>query len=346
MPTAWGHAPAEFLARVMNIANGDFVNIDVHNHIIPQAVLDLVEEEPRYGVTIRDNHWESRNIGKFPLVDAWREPSAKLREMDSKELDGAVLSAAPKPLYYYELPLQDQLRMAKAFNRAAAGFCKGHEDRLRWMAHVPLTFPEVAADLLTEARGLGAVGVEIGTSAAGHRLDEPMFEDFWGRLESLEMPVFLHPAYESEAPENNVYAIGQVIGLLSEVTNTLQRLICGRVLDRHPRLQIVAALGGGYFPYSVGRLRHYTTWRPELAGAPADPWSYVGQVKFDSHLHDPVALRFLVEKAGPGNVLIGTDCSFPSCTPSPMAELREALGDDTAAIKAVAEANAYELFWR
>ena len=76
----------------------------------------------------------------------------------------------------------------------------------------------------------------------------------------------------------------------------------------------------------VGRLRQYTTWlRPELESAPADPWSYVGQLKFDTHLHDPVALRFLVEKAGSGNVLIGTDCSFLSCTPSPMGELREAL---------------------
>jgi aminocarboxymuconate-semialdehyde decarboxylase len=322
------------------------VNIDVHNHIIPRAVLDLVGGEAAYGVTIDGEHWQSRNIGMFPLVDAWRDPSAKLREMDGKELDGAVLSAAPKPLYYYELPLRDQLRMAQVFNRSAAEFCAGHEDRLRWMAHVPLTFPEVAADVLAEAHGLGAVGVEIGTSAGGHRLDEAIFDVLWDRLEALRIPVFLHPAYESEAPENGSYAIGQVIGLLSEVTNTLQRLICGRVLDRHPGVQIVAALGGGYFPYAAGRLRHYTTWRPELAGAPADPWSYVGQVKFDSHLHDPVALRFLVEKAGPGNVLIGTDCSFPSCTPFPMAELKEALGDDAAAIKAVAEVNAYEMFWK
>jgi aminocarboxymuconate-semialdehyde decarboxylase len=322
------------------------MNIDIHNHIIPRAVLDLVNEDPIYAVQIRDNKWQSRNIGVFPLIDAWHQPAAKLREMDSKELDAAVLSAAPKPLYYYELPLRDQLRMAQTFNRSAAEFCADHADRLRWMAHVPLTFPEVAADVLTEARDLGAVGVELGTSAAGHRLDEAMYDALWGRLESLGMPVFLHPAYESQAEENNAYALGQVIGLLSEVTNTLQRLICGRVLDRFPGLQIVAALGGGYFPYSAGRLRHYTTWRPELAGAPADPWSYVGQLKFDTHLHDPVALRFLVEKAGSGNVLIGTDCSFPSCTPAPMTELREALGGDTAAIKAVAEANAQAMFWK
>jgi len=322
------------------------MNIDIHNHILPTEVRELVQSEPGYGVTVKDNQWTSANIPAFPLVPAWHDVDAKLKEMDSKELDGAVLSAAPKPLYYYELPLAPQTRMAEVFNRAAAKFCAGHEDRLRWMAHVPLTFPEHAAQVLTEATELGACGVQLGTSAADHRLDEPRFDVLWDRLEALGIPVFLHPAYESDATENKPYALGQVIGLLSEVTNTLQRLISGHVLDRHPRLRIVAALGGGYFPYSVGRLRHYTTWRPELADSPADPWSYVGQLKFDTHLHDPIALRFLIEKAGAENVLIGTDCSFPSCTPAPMEELREALGDNVAAIKSVSETNAFEMFWQ
>jgi aminocarboxymuconate-semialdehyde decarboxylase len=322
------------------------MNIDVHNHILPTQVIELVQREPVYGVTINNAHWKSRNISEFPLIPAWHDPVEKLKEMDSKELDGAVLSAAPKPVYYYELPLRPQLAMAQVFNRSAAEFVVGYEDRLRWMAHVPLAFPDLAAEVVAEAAEMGAAGVQLGTSAAGHRLDEPEYDVLWDRLEQLGMPVFLHPAYESTAPENSDYSLGQVIGLLTEVTNTLQRLICGHVLDRHPGLNIVAALGGGYFPYSVGRLRHYTTWRPELADAPQDPWSYVGQIKFDSHVHDPVALRFLIEKAGSANVLIGTDCSFPSCTPAPMAELRLALGDDASAIAAVAETNALEMFWK
>jgi aminocarboxymuconate-semialdehyde decarboxylase len=110
-------------------------------------------------------------------------------------------------------------------------------------------------------------------------------------------------------------------------------------------LNVVAALGGGAFPYNVGRLRHYITWVPALSDSPKDPWSYVGQIKFDTHLHDPLALRFLIEKAGPENVLIGTDCSFPSATPEPVRELRDALGDDDASFAMVAETNAMELFW-
>lgn len=321
------------------------MSIDIHNHAIPPGVLDLVAAKPVYGVTISDGIWSSKNIGTFPLLAAWHEPDGKLREMDGKELDRAVLSVAPKPLYYYELGLPEQLEMARTANSGLAAFCTGHEDRLRWMAHLPLAFPEEAAKVMREALERGASGVELGTSAAGKRFDDPVFEVLWSELESLGVPVFLHPAYESEGPENDGFAIPSVLGLPYETTNAIHRLIYGGVLDRHPNLRIAAALGGGIFPYVAGRMRHYATFRPELEGAPPDPWSYVGQIKFDSHTHDPVALRFLVDKAGAENVMVGTDCSFLSCTPEPMAELRAALHDRPGAFEAVATANAEAMFW-
>jgi hypothetical protein len=46
-----------------------------------------------------------------------------------------------------------------------------------------------------------------------------------------------------------------VVGLGVEVTVTLERMIYKGVFDRHPSLTIVAALGGGFFPYNAGRLR-------------------------------------------------------------------------------------------
>lgn len=322
------------------------MTIDIHNHVITTEVIDLVRQESIYGVDLDRDSWQSKNIGRFPLVDAWTDPDAKLREMDSKELDKAVLSAAPKPLYYYELELEPQVRMASVANAGMAAFCEGHDDRLRWMAHVPLAFAEEAARVAAQAAEVGAVGVEIGTSAAGRRLDDPYYDVFWEQLESLSMPVFLHPAYESAGPENEGYGLGGVIGLLYEVTNALQRMVCGHVLDRHKGLIIIAALGGGFFPYSAGRLRHYSSWLPALADAPADPWSYVGQIKFDTHLHDPVALRFLIAKSGPENVMIGTDCSFLSATPAPMSELQQAVGEDLRAMELVSTANAADIFWR
>ncbi|HEY4226485.1 MAG TPA: amidohydrolase family protein [Pseudolysinimonas sp.] len=317
---------------------------DIHNHVIPKAVLDLVVNDSAYGVKVTDGVWTSTNQGPFPLVDAWHSVDAKLREMDEKELDRAVLSVAPKPLFFYDLPLDKQQKVAEVANAAMAEFCAGHEDRLRWMAHVPLGFPETAAEVLTAAVDAGACGVELGTSARGRMMDDPAYEVLWDTIGPLDLPVFLHPAYESSEPRTQGLGLDGVLGLPYEITNALQRLIAGGILTHHKRVKIVAALGGGYFPYIAGRLRHYSSFVAELAGAPADPWGFVGQIKFDSHLHDPEILRFLIERAGTENVLIGSDCSFLSASPHPVGELREALQGDQQAFVAISDTNA-EPFW-
>jgi aminocarboxymuconate-semialdehyde decarboxylase len=317
---------------------------DVHNHAIPQVVLDLITSDPAYEVAIVDGVWSSRNQGPFPMLDAWTSPEAKLAELDSKGLDRAILSVAPKPLFFYDLPLDKQLVVTEVSNHGLAEFCSGHEDRLGWMAHVPLAFPEQAAEVVRAAVAMGARGVELGTSAMGRRLDDPVYEVLWDAIGPLDLPILLHPAYESTGPEAQGYGLAGVLGLPYEITNSLQRLICGHVLDRHPRLRIIATLGGGFFPYIIGRLHHYSTYVPELADAPRDPWSYVGQIKFDTHLHDPVALRYLIERAGIDNVLVGTDCSFLSQTGDPIRELSDAVDGDADAVRKIAESNA-EPFW-
>jgi aminocarboxymuconate-semialdehyde decarboxylase len=322
------------------------MSTDVHNHAIPRRVLDLVCSDSRYGVTVTNDVWHSANISDFPLVPAWHDADAKLQEMDGKELDRAVLSAAPKPLYFYELDLEPQARVAQETNIGLAEMCVGHEDRLRWMAHVPLGFPGEAAKMLREAASRGAAGAQIGTSAAGRRLDDASFDEFWSAVDELGMPIFLHPAYEKQIPEYATFKLGVVVGLPVEVTVAVERLICARLFDRYPHVNIVAALGGGFFPYNEGRLRHYISQGAGLADAPAEPWSYVGRLKFDSFLHDVPALEFLIKKAGAANVMIGTDCSFRSATAAPVADVRLATDGDDAAFKQVSETNADDFFWR
>jgi aminocarboxymuconate-semialdehyde decarboxylase len=160
------------------------------------------------------------------------------------------------------------------------------------------------------------------------------------------MPVFLHPAYEQQIPEYATFKQGVVVGLPAEVTVAVERLICARLFDRYPNVNVVAGLGGGFFPYNEGRLRHYISQGAELAGAPTDPWSYVGRLKFDSFLHDVPALEFLIKKAGSSNVMIGTDCSFRSGTPTPVADVRAATNGNAAAFEQVTETNAHDLFWQ
>jgi aminocarboxymuconate-semialdehyde decarboxylase len=194
---------------------------------------------------------------------------------------------------------------------------------------VPLQDEARAVAVLEDAASGGAVGVEVGTSVAGAPLDA--LEAFWAAAERLGLPVMLHPAYTNPHPLLQDFYLENVIGFPLETTIALERLICAGTLDRYPELRVVGLHAGGYFPWQAGRLRHARTVRPELASSPADPWSYLGQILLDPITHDTRALRYLVERVGADNLVLGTDLPFDMATPDPLGALRAACDEDTVA---------------
>ena len=317
------------------------MKIDTHNHAIPDPALDLLRKEKVYRVTIDGDRVQGGNHVGYRLLPSFVDPAAKLAELERGGLEGAVISAAP-PTLYYEVEAEAGEAMCLAMNEGLAEFCSRSPDRLRWMAHVPMQAPERAAVILAEAAGAGCVGVEVGSSIAGRRLDEPEFRPFWAQAEALELPVMIHPAYNQPHPGLEPWYLQNVIGNMLETTIAVERLICAGVLDEHPGTRVLAVHAGGYFPYQAGRLRHARAVRPELSGAPEDPWSYRGQVLADTISHDRDALRFLVAKMGAENVVMGTDLPFDMATPHPMAALSEAVDAKTA--HQIAEDNPARLF--
>lgn len=317
------------------------MTIDVHNHVIPPAALELFERDPRYEVRIEDGRWKGGVHVDFELGKSFLEPAEKLRELDGNGIGTAIVSAAP-PLFYYHLDDELGDGMAEAVNRGLAEFAAAGEGRLRWLAVVPLQNAARAAEVLAQAAAAGAVGVEIGTSVAGQPLDEPRFDVFWAAANELRSPVFIHPAYNAAHPRLDQFYLDNVIGNMLETTIAAERLICAGILDRHPELRILLAHSGGYFPYQAGRLRHARGVRPELSVAPADPWAYLDRLWFDTITHDAIALQFLVDRVGADRVVFGTDLPFDMAPPTPVDEVRDALWDG--AFTAATETNPKALF--
>jgi aminocarboxymuconate-semialdehyde decarboxylase len=295
-----------------------------------------------YRVTIEDDYFRGGNWEDFRLRPLFTDPIAKINQLEEKGLDGAVVSAAPKPLFFYEVDERDGVALCEATNLGLAEFCLVKPDRLRWMAHLPMQAPRRAVRVLEAAVDGGCIGVMVGTSIAGRRLDEPEFEPFWAAAEGLGMPVNIHPGYDQAAPGLEPYFLGSIIGNLVETTTALERLICANVFDRHPSVKVLVNHAGGFFPYAAGRLRHSMTNRPELSDSPADPWAYLPQIWFDSITHDVAALRYLIERVGAGQVVVGTDMPFDVAPPHPLEDLIEAGGNEVAA--QIAEQNVASLF--
>ena len=82
------------------------------------------------------------------------------------------------------------------------------------------------------------------------------------------------------------------------------------MLDRHPRLRICAAHGGGYLPYYTGRSDHAHRVREDSRSCARPPSHYLRDLWFDSVVHDPVTLRHLIDRVGAGQVVLGTDYPF------------------------------------
>jgi aminocarboxymuconate-semialdehyde decarboxylase len=310
---------------------------DIHNHAVPDSVVQFFERESAFGLTVTgDRHLSGGPEGEYELEPAFYDADAKVANLEHHGLEAAIVSLDP-PFFYYDVEPDDATRLSALVNEGLSEMCAQRPDRLRWMATVPLQDPERAAAILREAKGAGCVGVEIGTSTGDRRLDDPVFEPFWTEAESLGLPVMLHPAYQHAHPGFDGYHLTNVIGNMLETTIAIERLIMAGVLDRHPEVTIVIVHSGGYFAYQQGRLRHARTVRPYPDSAPSDPADYFGRVRFDCLTHDRQALDFLLSRVGVENVLMGTDLPCDMATPAPWDDLVAVAGEERA--RAVAEAN-------
>jgi aminocarboxymuconate-semialdehyde decarboxylase len=317
------------------------VFIDVHNHVIPAAVLQLAGQDGRLGLSAAGGEFRSPNHVPFPLLPAFHSPQEKLADLASRGLWGAVISPAPV-LFGYDLAVGAAVALCQASNEGMAQFCAEAPDRLHWLANLPMQAPPDAARMFAEASAAGAVGAAIGTSIAGRRLDEPEFTVFWQQADAMALPVLIHPAFNCSHPALDQWYLQNAIGNPLETTITVERLICAGVLASYPRVRLVLMHGGGFLPYQTGRLVHARRVRPELADAPVNAWDFFDRLYFDTITHDTQALRYLVARAGLAHVVLGTDLPFDMALASPVATLTEALTE--AEIQAVAVTNPRRLF--
>lgn len=317
------------------------MRIDCHNHVMPRSALELLREST-YGMKVEHEALVSKRHAPIPLVHAFTDPEAKLEELGSKGIDGAIISINP-PLFAYDAPARLGEELCRAANQGMAEFCAADPQRFHWMAHVPLQEPELALTVLRDAVSAGCVGVAVCSLVGNQRTDSEQFEPFWDGIDELAIPVFVHPGESNPAyPGLHDYFLQNVIGNLLETTIAVERFICSGLFDRHPDLRLLLPHGGGYFPYQSGRLRHAQTVRPELASHGRAPASYASQIFVDTVTHDTSALKYLTERMGPMNVVLGTDLPTPMADGSIVRTLEETVGPEQ--FKAITEDNVTRLF--
>jgi aminocarboxymuconate-semialdehyde decarboxylase len=286
--------------------------VDVHAHAVPSAlVAELAAGRVRFPhiAVERAGSGHTLAFGGGPptrpiaagltdagLRDAWLTGQGIARQVVGGWLD----------IFGYELPGGEGADWAVALTEALIGLAAA-DDRLIPLATVPLQDPARAAAALHEPPAAGLPGIMIATRAGERELDDLALTPFWEAADAAGAVVYLHPGFSGSAR----YAdFGLVNGLarVEDSTVTLARLLYAGVPARYPGARLVAAHGGGALPYVLGRLVRNHVINP---GSTADPLESFARLYFDSVVFEPAVLEFLVARAGPDRVLLGSDYPFP-----------------------------------
>jgi aminocarboxymuconate-semialdehyde decarboxylase len=293
--------------------------IDLHTHILPEDWPDL-KERYGYGGWLQLEHHKPccarmQVDGTFfreIQSNCW-DPEVRMSECDEVGVQMQVLSTVPVMFSYWAKP-QDTHDLSRILNDHIAELVREWPDRFAGLGTIPLQDTTLAIRELERLTGeLGLAGVEIGTHLDGRNLDDPGIVEVLEAAQELGACVFVHPWDMLGRDRMPEYWLPWLVGMPTETAIAISSMIFGGVFDRLPDLRIAFAHGGGSFPFTLGRMDHGFDVRPDLCATKIDrpPSTYLDRFYIDSLVHDPAALRFLVDLHGEQRIAMGSDYPFP-----------------------------------
>lgn len=321
------------------------IKIDVHSHIIPNNILDLIRDQGHgFDTEIQNRsgqNWVVHKQGyQYPLLREFYDADQKLYDMESMGIDFTVLSPAP-PMFMYWIDSNLAATFAREVNEGSSSFVESNPNQFLSFATIPLQDPKAAIKEIEYAFSLpGLCGVEIGTTIEGQTLDDLRFDDFFSLCEQLDWPIFLHPYYVGDKSGLSNYYLTNLIGNPLDTTLAAASLIFGKVLDNHPNLRILLAHGGGYLPYQIGRLDHGYEVRKESSTCAQKPSKYLNQFFYDSVTFEGQSLSYLIQTSGDTQVVLGTDYPFDMGENDPVGLLSTAIQHNDTLMNQITHNNA------
>ncbi len=326
--------------------------IDVHAHYVPPQLIEAIGAYGKdIGVRLQGSppalHFDY-GFKVRPFFPRLIEPVAQRRAwLDEQGIALQIVGTWPD-IFAYGLAIDACVLWHRMLNDTLAEWCAANSDRFAWICSVPLIDAGAAAEELERAVGLGARGVIISANIENVNLGELALDPFWEKAQALGIAVLIHPVLVGSAPRAAKFGLAQIAQYTFDTTLGIGSLLMSGVLDRFPRLRLVLSHGGGAYPYLAGRFdvmhrRMDRAAQGDVAVKP--PSAYAQQMTYDSIVHAPKALQFLIDVAGLDNVVLGTDYSFTPADMEPLALLRSA-GLSAAEIDTIADVNPRRVFGR
>ena len=329
--------------------------IDVHAHYVPPQLIAAIKSQgDAIGVKFApfDGGKEALQFDYGfkvrPFFPRLVEPVAdRLKWMDEQRIDHQIVGTWPD-IFGYGLPVPQCIAWHRMLNDTLAEWTADNAKKFSWISSVPLTDADASAAELERSAGMDAIGVIISANIENVNLGEIALDPFWRKAEAMGLPVLIHPVYSVPTKRVDKFALAQIALYTYDTTLGAGSLLMSGVMDRFPGLKLLWSHGGGTFPYLAGRfdVMHKRMDKAQQKNVAAKtPSAYATQMHYDSIVHAPKALRFLIDIAGIGNIHLGTDYSFPPADMEPL-DLLKAAGLSTADSEAISDGNPRRLFTR
>jgi aminocarboxymuconate-semialdehyde decarboxylase len=352
MPTQWnkyGPTAARQHGRPGREMRPNSITVDMHSHVAVPRAFEFVKPHLDLA-TIPLAHFstpetkalnQQQDTERTPRMVGYDE---RLSDLDAMGID-LQLVMPPPPQCYYTVPLDIAVPAAQMVNDGIAEYCGRKPDRFVALGTVPMPDgKEAAKELERCVKKLSFKGVQILTNVAGRELSDPAYAPFWQKAEELGALVLLHPNGFTEATRLTRYYFNNVIGNPFETTLALHYLIFDGVLERHPKLKILAVHGGGYLAAYSGRIDHAWGARSDChADLPHPPTTYLKRIYFDTVVFTPYQLVELVRVFGSDHIVMGTDYPYDMGEYDPIGHVAGVTEFDEATRAAIVGGNAKKL---
>jgi 2,3-dihydroxybenzoate decarboxylase len=199
----------------------------------------------------------------------------RLGEMDRHGVEIMILSLNA-PAVQAIPDKKRAIEVAKKANDFLAEQVAKNPKRFRAFAALPMQDPEQATREYERCvKQLGFVGAlvngfsQIDDPKSAVYLDQPQYWVFWGVVEKLGYPFYLHPRnplpHMAQIYDGHPWLMGPTWAFGQETAVHALRLMGSGLFDKYPGLKIVLGHLGEGLPYSMWRVDHRNGWTLDVA---------------------------------------------------------------------------------
>lgn len=226
------------------------MRIDAFTHIVP---------------TVYRAELASRGID-HELSDAWRRseplinPLLRIEIMDETEIDLQVLTLATPPPDHLAQTDEDASALCQVANDGIADIVRDHPGRFIGVGTVALGDVDGAiAEAERCVSDLGLRGIQLFSNVKGRPIDDPALSPFYSYIETLEIPLWLHPFRPQSWPDYptetaSAHRIWFSLGWPIDTTVAMARLVLSGMLEKHPGLNLIVHHAGALIPSLAPRI--------------------------------------------------------------------------------------------